>query len=390
MVKALQFGIVAGEKSGDILGASLICSLRKQFPNAKFIGIGGPEMLSLGCESLAPMDRLSVMGFVEPLGRLPELFNLKRKLQDRFLRERIDVFIGIDSPDFNLRLAKTLRKKGLKTVHFVSPSVWAYRKSRIHSIKKSVDLMLTLFPFESEIYENNDIPVAFVGHPLADLIGFEDRRSPARQLYGFSEDNKVIALMPGSRAGEISRLAPIFYEAAIHSLQKYPDLEFLIPYSDTKAKSLLSLQLNQVKMPLKEKFNLVNNSHEAISASDFVIMASGTATLEAMLLRRPMIICYKLAPLSFIIGSYLLKIPYIGLPNLLLGQKIVPEYIQKSVTPNALSKEIDIFLNAPNSYQDMEESFYGIHKLLRGGASDKAAVAIKNLMNKNKYNSKGK
>jgi lipid-A-disaccharide synthase len=390
MVKALQFGIVAGEKSGDILGASLICSLRKHFPNAKFIGIGGPEMLSLGCESLAPMDRLSVMGFVEPLGRLPELFNLKRKLQDRFLRERIDVFIGIDSPDFNLRLAKTLRKKGLKTVHFVSPSVWAYRKSRIYSIKKSVDLMLTLFPFESEIYENNDIPVAFVGHPLADLIGFEDRRSPARQLYGFSEDNKVIALMPGSRAGEISRLAPIFYEAAIHSLQKYPDLEFLIPYSDTKAKSLLSLQLNQVKMPLKERFNLVNNSHEAISASDFVIMASGTATLEAMLLRRPMIICYKLAPLSFIIGSYLLKIPYIGLPNLLLGKKIVPEYIQKSVTPNALSKEIDIFLNAPNSYQDMEESFYGIHKLLRGGASDKAAIAIENLMNKNKYNSKGK
>jgi lipid-A-disaccharide synthase len=173
-------------------------------------------------------------------------------------------------------------------------------------------------------------------------------------------------------------------------LQKHPDLEFLIPYSDAKTKLLLSFQLNQKKISLKGKFNLVNNSHEAISASDFVIMASGTATLETMLLRRPMIICYKLSPLSFIIGSYLLKVPYIGLPNLLLEKKIVPEYIQNSVTPSALNKEIDIFLNAPKSYHDMEEDFDGIHKLLRGGASDKAAVAIKNLMNKNKYNSKGK
>ena len=382
MAKSLYFGIIAGEKSGDILGAALMVSLRNKFPEAKFVGIGGTEMVALGCESLAEIDRLSVMGFIEPLARLPELFRLKKRLEDRFLRQEIAVFIGIDSPDFNLRVANNLHLRGIKTVHFVSPSVWAYRKGRIFGIKKSVDLMLTLFPFESEIYKKHDIPVSCVGHPLADQIGFEDRKLAYRKEFGISEKKKVIALMPGSRAGEISRLAPIFFNAAMKSLQKHSNLEFLVPYSGEEAKSLLKAQLDRDLMRPSKKLRLVKNSHKAISASDLVIMASGTATLEAVLLRRPMIICYKLAPLSYVLGSLLLKIPYVGLPNLLAGKELVPEYLQGAVTSGALFQKIDEFLSSPSSHKKVLEEFDLIHKMLRKGASDKAAHAIASLIAK--------
>lgn len=380
MIRTPKFGIVAGEKSGDILGASLMVSLRERYPNARFLGVGGPEMIALGCESLTSMDRLSVMGFVEPLGRLPELLRLKKRLQDRLIKEDVAAFVGIDSPDFNLRLAKTLQKRGLKTIHFVSPSVWAYRKARIRSIKNAVHLMLTLFPFELEIYKKNGIPVTCVGHPLADQIDFEDRKPAHRRLYGINEKSTVIALMPGSRGGEISRLAPIFLDAAIHSLQKHPQLKFLIPYSGVEAKSLISFQLKRAKIFESDQFRLVQDSHAALSASDFVITASGTATLEAMLLRRPMVICYKLGSISFAIGSRMLKVPYIGLPNLLAGKRLVPEYLQHAVTPKVISKEIDEFIKAPNSYNTIFDHFNNIHNLLRGGASDKAAQAIEELL----------
>ncbi|MDG2141086.1 MAG: lipid-A-disaccharide synthase [Gammaproteobacteria bacterium] len=380
MTKSLNFGIIAGEKSGDILGAALMTSLRRKFPAAKFVGIGGSEMLSLGCESLAKIDRLSVMGFIEPLARLPELLRLKKRLEDRFLREEIAVFIGIDSPDFNLRVARNLHSKGIKTVHFVSPSVWAYRKWRIFGIKKSVDLMLTLFPFESEIYMKHDIPVSCVGHPLADRIGFEDRKLACRKVLGISETKTVITLMPGSRAGEISRLAPIFFSAAGKSLQKHSNLEFLIPYSGEEAKSLLTAQLDRDRMLSNNKLTMMKNSHKAISASDLVIMASGTASLEAMLLRRPMIICYKLAPLSYVLGSLLLKVPYIGLPNLLARKMLVPEYLQGAVTAGLLIGKIDEFLASPSAHEEVLEQFDNIHKMLRRGASEKAAYAIGSLI----------
>ena len=380
MTKPLNFGIIAGEKSGDILGAALMASLRKKFPAAKFVGVGGPEMLSLGCESLAKIDRLSVMGFIEPLARLPELLRLKKRLEDRFLREEIAVFIGIDSPDFNLRIARNLHSNGIKTVHFFSPSVWAYRKWRIFGIKKSVDLMLTLFPFESEIYMKHDIPVSCVGHPLADQIGFEDRKLVSRKVLGISETKTVITLMPGSRAGEISRLAPIFFNAARKSLQKHSNLEFLIPYSGEEAKSLLTAELDRDRMLSNNKLTMMKNSHKAISASDLVIMASGTASLEAVLLRRPMIICYKLAPLSYVLGSWLLKVPYIGLPNLLAGKKLVPEYLQGAVTPELLIDKIDEFLASPSAHAKVLPQFDNIHKMLRRGASEKAAYAIGSLI----------
>ena len=375
-----KFGIVAGEQSGDILGASLMISMRERFPNAEFIGVGGSEMVSLGCESLTSIDRLSVMGFVEPLSRLPELLSLKKRLQKRFFDEGIDTFIGIDSPDFNLRLAKALRGKGLKTIHFVSPSVWAYREKRIFSIKNSIDLMLTLFPFEQEIYKSHDVPSVCVGHPLADQLSGRDNRLSNRESLGISEKSTVIALLPGSRVGEINRLAPIFIDAAIESLQRYPGLKFVIPFSSPQSELLVKFYLEQANIIAGEQLMVVSDSHMALSASDFVITASGTATLEALFLRKPMVICYKMAPISFAIGSRMLKVPYIGLPNLLAGELLVPEYLQGAVNTQALFSEIDNFMSSLQSFSYSMKQFDRIHETLRGGASDKAAEAIQRLV----------
>ncbi|NKB32031.1 MAG: lipid-A-disaccharide synthase [Pseudomonadales bacterium] len=380
MTKPIRFAIVAGEKSGDILGASLIKALREHYPDAEFFGVGGPSMLELGCESLTPMDRLSVMGFVEPLGRLPELIRLKNRLEKRILEEKPVAFIGIDSPDFNLRLASKLHAQGIKTVHYVSPSVWAYRQKRIFKIKRSIDLMLTLFPFETEIYKQHDVPVACVGHPLADQISFEDNKSIYRAEFGIRDNEQVITLMPGSRGGEIKRLTATFLEAAINLLRRHSQLKFIIPYSGIEAKAQISNYLKAANIFESEQFRLVDNSHKAISVSDLVVMASGTATLEGLLLRRPMIICYKLAPITYAIGSRLLQVPFVGLPNLLAGKKVIPEYLQNDVTVNNLVAEIDSFIKQPDSFDEALGTFAEIHASLRGGASNKAAAAISKML----------
>ena len=229
MADRLQFGILAGERSGDILGAGLIKALRQHYPNAKFTGIGGPDMELLGCRSLAPMERLSVMGFVEPLSRLPELLGIKRKLEQHFKAHPPAAFIGIDSPDFNLRVEEVLKGAGIPTIHYVSPSVWAYRKNRIRKIKRAVDLMLTLFPFETAIYEEHGVPVSCVGHPLADQIGFDDNKAQARTVLGFAAEDALVALLPGSRSSEINRLAQPFLGAAVAALQSQSCLRFVIP-----------------------------------------------------------------------------------------------------------------------------------------------------------------
>ena len=371
-----RFGIVAGEKSGDILGASLISALRNYFPNAEFIGVGGSEMVALGCESLCPIDRLSVMGFVEPLRRLPELLTLKRKLQRRFLAERIDAFIGIDSPVFNLNLAKALKNRGIKTIHFVSPTVWAYRENRVYSIKKSTDLMLTLFPFEKNIYKKHNIKAECVGHPLADQLSLKDRSCNYRTQLGIPNDQTVVALLPGSRVDEVNRLAPVFFETALEALQKYPRLKFLVPFSNIETHLRLKSHMANLSIVAGEQFTLINDSHAALNASDFAFIASGTATLEALFLRKPMVICYKLAPISYLIGSSLIKVPYIGLPNILANEKIVPEYIQKEVTTTALLGELDEFISGVQSFTELLIKYEEIHENLRGGASKKAASEI--------------
>lgn len=380
MSKALLFGIVAGEKSGDILGAGLISELRKHYPDAKFVGIGGPDMIAQGCESLAPMDRLSVMGFVEPLGRLPELFALKKRLRDYFVEHSAAVFIGIDSPAFNLRLESELHLQRIKTVHYVSPSVWAYHESRIHKIKKSVDLMLTLFPFETAIYRQHDIAVKCVGHPLADTIGFEDHTPLNRAKYDLAMDDTVITLMPGSRGGEIRRLGPIFLAGAMLALRDYPKLKFLIPYSSAEAKSGISALLKEHNIFPGEQFQLVGDSHSAISAADLVVLSSGTATLETLLLRRPMIVGYKLATITYTIASRLVKIPFVALPNLLASRQLVPEYIQNKLTASVVRDEIIKFLTNAESRAPLLEEFDAIHNSLRLDASKQAAGAITQLL----------
>ena len=377
-----RFGIVAGEKSGDILGASLISALRNYFPNAEFIGVGGSEMVALGCESLCPIDRLSVMGFVEPLRRLPELLTLKRKLRRRFLAERIDAFIGIDSPVFNLSLAKALKNKGIKTIHFVSPTIWAYRENRVFNIKKSIDLMLTLFPFEKDIYKKHKIKAECVGHPLADQLSLKDRSCNYRTQLGIPNDQTVVALLPGSRVDEVNRLAPMFFETALEALQKYPKLKFLVPFSNLETHLRLKSHMANLSIVAGEQFTLINDSHAALDASDFAFITSGTATLEALFLRKPMVICYKLAPISYLIGSSLIKVPYIGLPNILANEKIVPEYIQKEVTTTALLGELDEFMNGEKSFSELLIKYEEIHEDLRGGASEKAASEIFRLVSK--------
>ncbi|MCY4263549.1 MAG: lipid-A-disaccharide synthase [Gammaproteobacteria bacterium] len=380
MPDQLRIGIVAGEKSGDILGAGLIKALRELRPDVGFIGIGGKDMVAVGCESVAPMERLSVMGFVEPIGRLPELFAIKRQLLSLFANNPPVCFIGIDSPEFNLRLEAALKRLGIPTVHYVSPSVWAYRHRRILRIRTAVDLMLTLFPFETAIYEEHGVQVRCVGHPLADQIGLEDRRNEHRKQYGLAIDEPVVALLPGSRTSEIVRLAPIFFSAAMEVIDKLPRLRFLIPSSGVEARDCIENQLLAAGVSGQERFTLVEDSRAAMSAADLVLLASGTATLEAMLLRRPMVVCYRLARLTYALASRMVKVPHIALPNLLSGQRLVPEYIQSDVTCENLCREIISFFEGSGVNTELMARFELLHLSLRKDASMTAARAIEGLL----------
>jgi lipid-A-disaccharide synthase len=378
MKKPLRFGIIAGEKSGDNLGAGLISAIRDQFADAEFEGIGGPTMLAQGFTSLAPMDPLSVMGFVEPLTHLPQILKIKRTVQDHFINNPPDAFIGIDAPDFNLRVESVLRNKNIPTVHYVSPSVWAYREKRINKIKQSVDLMLTLFPFETAIYRQHDIAVKCVGHPLADAIGFKDNKVSARQKLGLEANAKILALMPGSRAGEIQRLGPIFIEAGKQSLETNPGLRFIIPCASSSRKQQIEAMLGDAE---NDNFILLDgNSHLGISAADAVLLASGTATLEAMLLKRPMIVCYRIAALTYAVASRMMKIPLFALPNLLAGKQLVPEYIQDRVTVPNLVAEINSIFRNPAASEELLVEFETIHKSIRLNANRQAADSVLKLI----------
>lgn len=380
MTHPIRFAIVAGEQSGDTLGASLIVALRKIYPQAEFVGVGGPKMVTEGCRCLAEMERLAVMGFVEPLGRLPELLRIKKTLETEFIANPPAAFIGIDAPDFNLRLARRLHDHGIPTVHYVSPSVWAYREKRIHGIKQAVDLMLTLFPFETAVYDQHEIAARCVGHPLADEIGFEDRGLESRRALGLDADEKVLTLMPGSRSGEIKRLGPDLIGAALEARQYIPDLKVLIPVAGPEARLQLQQLLRQANVFSANGFLLVDDSHSAISAANLVMLASGTATLETMLLRRPMVVVYRLAALTYWLASKMVKIPYVALPNLLAGEKLVPEYIQKEVRIPVLCDEIVGFFAKPGAQQGNLAKFEEIHRDLRRDASATAASAIAELI----------
>lgn len=374
--------MVVGEESGDILGAGLMRALQAIYPDAIFEGIGGPRMVRQGFKSHFPQDRLAVMGLIEPLKRLPELLGIRRQLRERYINEPPSAFIGIDSPDFNLDLELGLRRHGIKTVHYVSPSVWAWRQGRLKKIAAAVDLMLALFPFEKQFYQGHNVPVSFVGHPLADDFPLEPDSHAARDHLQLSEwigSRRVVALMPGSRESEVERLGGLFLEVARCCLIRQPDLCFLIPSANERRHSQLQQLLETGPRDFPVRL-VPGQSQQVMSASDAVLMASGTASLEAMLLKKPMVIAYKVAPMSYWLLRRLVRVPFIGLPNLLAGRELVPEFIQNDATAEAISASLLSYFEETNTTRILKDTFLDMHQQLKRDASVQAARAIHNLL----------
>ncbi len=374
MSRPLLVALVAGEASGDILGAGLMQALKQQHPQIEFIGVGGPRMEAEGLVSAFPMERLAVMGLVEVLGRLRELLGRRKRLIKDLIAAKPDVFIGIDAPDFNLTLELKLRQAGIKTVHYVSPSVWAWRQKRVLKIREACDLMLTLFPFEARFYLDHQVPVRFVGHPLANTIPLQADREGARETLGLSDDETVVALLPGSRGGEVGRLGELFLDAAERLRALRPGVRFVLPCANAERRAQLEAMLAGRNLPL---LLLDGRSHEALAACDAVLIASGTATLEALLHKRPMVVAYKVAPLTYRILKRLVKSPYISLPNLLAERMLVPELIQDAATPDALAQTLAPLLD-DGAVQTL--GFDVIHRALRQDASQQAAGAVLKLV----------
>lgn len=374
--RKLRVALVAGEASGDILGSGLMQALKQRHPDIEFIGVGGPRMQAEGLQSHFPMERLAVMGLVEVLGRLRELLRRRKDLVRMLIAAKPDVFIGIDAPDFNLNIELKLRRAGIRTVHYVSPSVWAWRQKRVLKIKQACDLMLALFPFEARFYEEHAVPVRFVGHPLANTIPLEADRIGARERLGLPQDACVVALLPGSRGGEVGKLGALFLDTAQRLLQDRPELRFVLPCASPERRVQIEEMLAGRDLPVQL---LDGASHEALAACNAVLIASGTATLEALLYKRPMVVAYKVAPMTYRILKRLVKSPYISLPNLLAGRLLVPELIQDAATPEALGATLLPLLD-DGSVQT--ESFDAIHRALRQDASAQAAEAVLALVEK--------
>ncbi|HCJ29651.1 MAG TPA: lipid-A-disaccharide synthase [Pseudomonas sp.] len=370
MSRPLKIALVAGEASGDILGSGLMQALKTRHPNVEFVGIGGPRMEAQGLKSYFPQERLAVMGLVEVLGRLPELLARRKRLLKTLLEVRPDVFIGIDAPDFNLDLALKLRRNGIRTVHYVSPSVWAWRQKRVLKIRDACDLMLTLFPFEAKFYDAHQVAVRFVGHPLADTIPLEPDRAAARAALDLAQDGLIVALMPGSRGGEVGRLGEFFLAAADRLRSMRPGIRFVVPCASPERRAQMEQMLVGRDLPLAL---LDGRSHEALAACNAVLIASGTATLEALLFKRPMVVAYSVAPLTFRILKRMVKSPYVALPNLLAQRLLVPELLQDAATPEAMAQLLSPLLDNGDI---QTEGFDTIHRTLRCDASSQAARAV--------------
>jgi len=371
------FAMVAGEASGDTLGADLIRALRRLFPDARFEGIGGPKMIAEGFVSFYQMDRLSVMGFVEPFKRLPELLSIRRDIINRCKLSKPAAFIGIDSPDFNLGIEKALHKSGIKTVHYVSPSVWAWRQGRIKGIKRSVDLMLTLLPFEEAFYQQHLVPVAFVGHPLAGQISRTPDSSAARQQLGLDINRPLLTLMPGSRSGEIALMGTLFLMVATDLLKSNPQLQFLIPAaSGDRHRQLTAILAGYPKLPVTL---IKQQSLLAMEAADAVLLASGTTALEAMLLKKPMVVSYKLGKWTYKLVKPFIKTPFASIPNLLATEMLVPELIQDDATVETLSSAVSKALD-PKARDSVEQRFEELYEQINLPSGDTAAAAINKLI----------
>lgn len=373
----LRVGIVAGESSGDQLGAALITALRAQVPDAQFFGVAGPKMIGAGCEAWASSDELAVMGLTEVLRHLPRLLKLRSSLVSRFRAARPDVFVGIDSPEFNLGLAKRLKASGLKTVQYVSPQVWAWRQGRVRTIGEACDLVLCLLPFETEFYERHGVKAVFVGHPLADQIPLEVDQEGARRELLIDPTSPVIALLPGSRLGEVERLGTDFVRAAAWLAKQRPDIKFIAPMATSPVRKAFEKKVSEVlNAPRIRIFD--GQAQRVLAAADAVIVASGTATLETLLSRRPMVVAYRLGGITawLLRKLELVKVPYFSQPNLLVGRRFVPEFFQDEVTGEALGSALLQKVESLAYLEELRREFLRVHETLRVGGAARAAGAI--------------
>lgn len=377
MSKAIKtIAMVAGEASGDLLGGKLIDAIKQVMPNARFVGIGGPKMQSAGMEILYPMEKLAVMGYIEVLRHYREIVGIRRNLRDKFIANPPDLFIGIDAPDFNLDLELSLKQQGIPTVHYVSPSIWAWRGERIHKIKRAVSHMLALFPFEKPLYDKAGIPATYVGHPLADMMPAVPNRDAMREQMRIRPDSKVFAMLPGSRQSEVRQLAKTYIETAKLILKKLPNAIFLVPLASRETRNIFEEAIwfaEAHELPITLLFG---HAHDAIIAADGVLVASGTATLETALLKRPMVITYKMPAISWWLMNRKKYQPYVGLPNIIAGKFIVPELLQDDATPENLSQALLNLVANKKAVSELEEQLGDIHVLLRHDAARQAAQAI--------------
>ncbi|TAN81662.1 MAG: lipid-A-disaccharide synthase [Gallionella sp.] len=376
MTQQIVIGIVAGEASGDLLGSHLMAALKQARPEVEFVGIGGPRMQSVGMNVLFPMEKLAVRGYVEVLRHYREIVGIRRKLRKYFLDNRPNLFIAVDAPDFNLDLELALKRGGIPTIHYVSPSIWAWRGERINKIKRAVSHMLALFPHEPELYRQAGIPVDYVGHPLADMLPDQPKRAEMRETMRIPKQIKVFALLPGSRQSEVKHLARTYIETARLILQQLPDARFLVPLISRETRGIFEQVLYDCEAQELPITLLFGHAQDAMIAADGVLVASGTATLECALLKRPMVITYRMPAFSWWMIKRKRYQPYFGLPNILCERFVVPELIQEDATPENLAQALLNLVNDHDAVAQLEETFAALHGTLRQNTAQKAAAAI--------------
>lgn len=381
MARPLRVALVAGEHSGDNLGAGFIEALRALEPEARFMGVAGPRMVGVGCERWEDSDSLALMGLFEVVRHLPRLMRLKRRLVERLLADPPDVFVGIDAPEFNLSIAPVLHAAGVPTVQYVSPQVWAWREGRVRRMARMLDLVLCLLPFEAEFYRNHRLRAEFVGHPLADRLPLQPDRLAARRALGLADESTVVALLPGSRRGEYERLSGDLAGTAAWLRGQRPGLVFAAPMASEGARACFSAALRR-EAPGVECLLVDGQAAQVMSAADVVVTASGTATLETLLCKRPMVVVYRLgAATAWALRRFrLVKSAFFSQPNLLAGSRVVPELFQEAVSAEAVGREVLRWLEAPEEVARLEQTFLGIHSRLRCGASERAAEAVLSLL----------
>lgn len=378
--RPLTIALVAGETSGDILGAGLIRALKARHPDARFVGVAGPLMQAEGCEAWYEMEELAVMGIVEVLGRLRRLLTIRRDLTRRFTELRPDVFVGIDAPDFNITLEGNLKRTGIRTIHYVSPSVWAWRQKRVFKIGRNTDLVLAFLPFEKAFYDSYNVPCRFIGHTMADAMPLQPDKLAARRHLGIADDALCLALLPGSRGAEVEMLSADFLKTAQLLRRHYPALEIVVPLVNARRRE----QFEKIKAetaPELPMHLLDGQGREAMIASDAALLASGTAALECMLAKCPMVVGYRMKPATFWLAKRLVKTPYVSLPNLLAGRELVKELLQDECQPEALATALDPLLHAGPERETLLQTFHELHQQIRWNADEQAADAVLELVN---------